>query len=167
MLQWDVWKESRGRYSTGGRSGAITAFVRYYAAPGRSDRDDDASRVPCLFEQRWVGCRKPMPPGDTHGSCLLRGHAAGPGNGPSRRCRRAVGGAAWPASGQTCISWEHGTLLTQRPVKALEQPPMVVQCPGKVSHFRYPRAPGVRITVAGALVTLPGMRQVLQSRFVA
>ena len=54
MLQWDVWKESRGRYSTGGRSGAITAFVRYYAAPGRSDRDDDASCAPCLFEQRWV-----------------------------------------------------------------------------------------------------------------
>ena len=30
------------------------------------------------------GCRKPMPPGDIHGSRPRRGHAAEPGNGPGR-----------------------------------------------------------------------------------
>ena len=50
---------------------------RYGCNAMQAFKPADRCRSPC-------GCRKPMPPGDIHGSRHQRGHAAGPGTGPGR-----------------------------------------------------------------------------------
>jgi tetratricopeptide (TPR) repeat protein len=63
---------------------ALEGLGRCHALEGNHSEERKILRQALAVYQRIgsCGCRKPMPPGDIHGSRHQRGHAAGPGTGP-------------------------------------------------------------------------------------